>query len=160
MVYYERVEEDLEDNEKIMVAKSLIKIIYDMHKNHIVHNRINDNNIIITRNSKGRLLPVIVNFNNAVYLEDTPDKAIEEDKNDIWNLGIYIYSLIAGDLPFSSSNINDFSFIHFLKMYNNNLFLSDSDWDYYPEVKEIIIRALNPDPMKRADVNELLEFVH
>lgn len=160
MGYYERIEEELEDDERIAIARMLIKIIYDMHKNHIVHNRINDNNVIITRDAKNRLLPVIVDFTNAVYVDNIQEKANIIEKNDIWNLGVYLYSLIAGDLPFSCSNLNDFSFKHFLEMYNNNLFLNDCEWDCYPEIKQIIIRSLNPDPKKRADVSELLDIVY
>ncbi|KAD4982461.1 hypothetical protein R6Q59_002070 [Mikania micrantha] len=77
-------------------------------------------------------------------------KGYDGEKADIWSCGVILFVLLAGYLPFSDSNL--------MGMYRK---ISKGEFKcphwFPPEVKKLLSRILDPNPMTRITVAKLME---
>jgi serine/threonine-protein kinase len=135
------------------------------HARGIVHRDLKPDNILVTQTATG-LAPKVVDFGIAKILEGTtytmtgallgtcrymspeqvqrPERA--DQRSDIYSLGITLYQLACGEVPFESSN-------HFAVMMSHVHDVPrppiEKRADLPPELSRLILDALSKDPAQR-----------
>lgn len=149
-------------------AKQIINALKYLHKNKIIHRNLKLSNIFLTDKMEIKIagfniFSILKTKDEKIKLKTicgTPNYLAPEilDENmgysyevDIWALGIVIYKLIIGKLPFDSTNISTIcekiKKIEFTFPENANI----SD-----EAKDLIKNILVIDPKKRPSLDEIL----
>lgn len=147
----------LSNEETINIALQILLGISEAHKKGIIHRDIKPQNIIISED--GRIK--ITDFGVAVGLEKdnaNPDEIlgsahyiapeqVEDGKtdarSDLYSLGICIYEMITGKLPFDANEMSEIVKAHLSKalvppiVYNKEI---------YPSLNDIIIKAISREP--------------
>ena len=72
---------------------------------------------------------------------------------DVWAIGIMLYSLIYGTLPFISDNEDTT-----IKLIKTAPIKFPKDVPISPMAKEIIVKMLDRDPEKRLDLMDLMDY--
>ncbi len=111
--------------EKESIAKAIIAGIHHLHSNHIVHRDLKSANILIAQGYQGEYVPKIADFGlskqftekenswfsnsfaggslHYVAPEQLEGKPLRKNV-DLWSLGVILYELFVGDIPFKASN--------------------------------------------------------
>jgi eukaryotic-like serine/threonine-protein kinase len=147
--------------EAVGIMSQLTSAIAHAHQNHIVHRDIKPHNILVDRNGKVK----ITDFGIAMALSATsitqtnsvlgsvhylsPEQArggMANKKSDIYSLGIVMFELITGRLPFSGESAVSIALKHLqsetpsLRRWNTNIPQS---------VENIVLKATAKDPFHR-----------
>ncbi|OIK13986.1 serine/threonine protein kinase [Bacillus sp. MUM 116] len=156
--------------EAIDIMKQLTSAITDAHQNHIIHRDIKPHNILIDRSGNVK----ITDFGIAMALSATsitqtnsvlgsvhylsPEQArggMANRKSDIYSLGIVMFELLTGRLPFSGESAVSIALKHLqsetpsLRRWNPNIPQS---------VENIVLKATAKDPFLRYNsVDEMEE---
>lgn len=113
----------LSKNELIEIIEGVIRGLSHMHKEGFIHRDLKPGNILIERND-GKLIPKITDFGMSKLKRnsesDLSDSAIGKtiayaapeqiqnmpirDNTDLWSLGVMVYKMCQGELPFLSNN--------------------------------------------------------
>ncbi|WP_282171887.1 Stk1 family PASTA domain-containing Ser/Thr kinase [Cytobacillus firmus] len=158
-----RIEDALE------ILKQLTSAISHAHQNHIIHRDIKPHNILIDRHGNVK----ITDFGIAMALSATsitqtnsvlgsvhylsPEQArggMANRKSDIYSLGIVMFELLTGRLPFSGESAVSIALKHLqsetpsLKRWNPSIPQS---------VENIVLKATAKDPFHRYDTVEEME---
>lgn len=67
---YLTTHKDLSEKEKLHIALGVIRVLKELHKNHIVHNDVKPANFVITRDAKGKIIPKLIDFGVSLPLEE------------------------------------------------------------------------------------------
>lgn len=152
----------LEEKESSFFFAQVVYALEFIHKNNIVHRDIKPENMLLTENKTIKLIDFGLSnqYSKNSFLKTpcgSPCYAAPEmilgmnykgQNIDIWSLGITLYAMVCGYLPFEDKN-ND-------KLYKKILdcrlefpnYLSDS-------VKDMIKRLLTVNPKKRISIEEI-----
>ena len=136
----------------------LISIEYLHNEAHITHRDLKLENIMIDSHDHIRLIDFGFSSRNlmmSTFCGSIPYCAPEilsgqkySKESDIWSMGIILYSLIHGILPFQSNNITN---LIDMILHANATFPDDFDID----LRDLITRMLIRDPKKRITLDEI-----
>ena len=147
------------------IFQQIISSLEYLHKNNICHRDIKPENILLTENLDAKLSDFglskyfkkneLLNTSCGSPIYAAPEmlqgKSYDGTKIDIWSLGISLYMMISGELPFSVDDENDIKTLidNVIKGYYKELeYMS-------PECKDLIRRMLETNPEKRITLEEI-----
>jgi len=111
----------LDSVEALNIARQLCAGLSEAHRSGIVHGDLKSGNIILCHNEDGSVRPVITDFGLASSIHQspeefggTPDYMAPElwrgnrasNASDIYALGVMLYELVTGRLPFDSKTLD------------------------------------------------------
>lgn len=153
-----------------IIYQLLIALQY-CHKNKIIHRDLKPENILIEgRDKNGYLIIKVIDFGTATIFDKNkkqsklmgstyymaPEVITKNysEKCDLWSVGVILYILLSGTLPFCGKNDQE----TFDLIQNSNDYLSFSDkWDYISlGSKSLISKLLERDVNKRSCAEEAL----
>ena len=107
---------DLTFEEKKLIADQILDAIYYLHEQNVVWQNLSAKHILLEKNF-GNLVPKIINYGNtkkipipffADYEYLAPEQfdvhLLPDPRSDIWALGVLIYKLWTGRLPFGEKS--------------------------------------------------------
>ena len=146
------------------MIKDVISGIYYLHNMNppFIYKNISCENIIVFNNLTLKLSNLIFLKNenmrknliiskNNIYLSPEYLKEKKFDKSfDIWGIGILLFELVTGYLPFTENNYDD------LLNENNELNIKWTK-DIYPDAKDLIAKILKINPEERLSLEEMIK---
>ncbi|SHJ95216.1 Stk1 family PASTA domain-containing Ser/Thr kinase [Paramaledivibacter caminithermalis] len=153
----------LKNDEFINISKQIALALQHAHNNHIVHRDIKPHNILITEDGRVKVTDfgiaraitssTITNTGNVIgsvhYF--SPEQArggFVDEKSDIYSLGVTMYEMITGRVPFSGSTPITVALKH---LKEEVLPPSMINVDISNGVENIILKCLKKDKNKRYD---------
>jgi serine/threonine protein kinase len=138
----------------------LISALNYLHKNNICHRNLNLNNILIDEKFNIKIIDLgflneKINLNlNDENLNFFPPEILNiQDYNnfssDIWNIGIILYFILCGYLPFNNKNKSEL-----IDNINNANFFLPQNLSF--GVKELIKKMICVNPISRISMNNIL----
>ncbi len=149
----------LSNEESALIFYQVFSTIEFLHLNKIVHRDIKPENILILKNKKIKLIDFgLCNYIKENNFLSTPcgslnyaspesykGKKYDGEKFDIWSLGILLFVMLTGYLPFEGNNIyNILNEIQFKK-------LEFPNWISY-KAENLIRKMLEINPLKRINI--------
>ncbi|MBS4456811.1 Stk1 family PASTA domain-containing Ser/Thr kinase [Tuanshanicoccus lijuaniae] len=152
----------------VSIMSQILSAIEVAHKNRIIHRDIKPQNILITEQNEVK----ITDFGIAIALSDTsitqtntllgsvhylsPEQARGSNattKSDIYALGVVLYELITGSVPFNGESAVSIALKHFQETFPR---VKDS-MDYVPQsLENVVLRATAKSPADRYDSVEAM----
>ena len=140
--------------------QQILSTITQCHKHGVLHRDIKDENILIDLNSHQLKL---IDFGSGTFLHDgiytefegtrvySPPEWIKfrrykADGLTVWSLGIFLYDMLCGDVPFESDDQIRDGTIHW-----------KSDVKLSPRAKDLIKQCLNPNPDERIKLCDIIK---
>jgi len=148
----------LELNEAIGIGIQIAQGIEEAHKNHIIHRDIKPQNIIISKEGKVKVTDfgiakaatsntITSNAMGSVHYI-SPEQArggYSDEKSDIYSLGVTIYEMLLGKVPFEGESTVSVAFAH---VHEEAVHLSDLD----PEIPRSLSRIVQKCMQKKPDM--------
>ncbi len=156
-------EKTLSSDRAARLAARIASALEYIHANGIVHRDLKPENIMVDANDNIRLIDFGIasnagarrlTFANLSQNLGTPDYISPEQvrgkrgdaRSDIYSLGVMLYEMLTGTVPFSGPNLlavmND-------RLLNDPLPPSSIDANITPQMEEIVYRALEREPRNR-----------
>lgn len=79
------------------------------------------------------------------------DKGYKGFGVDIWSLGVCLYAMLYGTVPFKANNMNDLNSLILKAKYS----LKDEKVEISDDAKNLIKLLLEPDPKKRINITQV-----
>lgn len=158
----------------IALSKQIAAALAFAHKNHIIHRDVKPHNIMITPNGTAKITDFgIAKAVNAATIVDNTDGIIGsvhyfspeqarggyvDEKSDIYSLGIVMYEMITGRVPFDGDNPVNIALMHI----NGEMVPPSKLVDGVPPALEhIILKCTDKYPVNRyASAEELIEALN
>lgn len=149
----------LEVKEAVGIAIQIAMGMEAAHNNHIIHRDIKPQNIIISKEGKVKVtdfgIAKATNSNtitsNAMgsvhYL--SPEQArggYSDEKSDIYSLGITMYEMLSGQVPFAGDNTVSVALLH---IQGEAIPLREIDPSIPPSVEKIVQKCMQKKPERR-----------
>lgn len=169
---YVREHGKLEHMEALKIVKQIAKALEHAHKNGVIHRDIKPHNILITKDkvvkvadfgiAKATTGSTMINTKTVMgsvhYL--SPEQArgsLVDNKTDIYSLGIVMYELLTGEVPFDGDSPVSIAIKHIQEELKDPLELRK-----IPEgIASIVIKATQKDPLKRyQNLTEMIEDIN
>ena len=148
-------------NEELDIARKIADGLAAAHSEGIIHRDIKSSNIMVTSNGKvkimdfglakitgsGQVTRVGTTMGTAAYM--SPEQASGEkvdNRTDIWSLGVILYELLTGELPFKADYEAAWNYVILNKQ---PLKPSELDRKIPPQVDSIVMRMLEKERDKR-----------
>ncbi|KAK3592808.1 hypothetical protein CHS0354_009252 [Potamilus streckersoni] len=146
------------------IFKQIVEAVEYMHRQNMAHRDLKLENILL--DSEGNVKVTDFGFSktvnknelsntfcgSAVYTapEILKGEAYNAFKADVWSLGVILYGLVYGTLPFQESNLSQILLGQVQKM------ISFPDMKADKDCEELIMRMLEPEVAKRANLSDIL----
>lgn len=148
-------------NNIVQQAASALSLAHD---SGIVHRNLNSENILVRQTSNGADEVKVLNFSsgqtydaadfdqvNSVqaveyFAPEQADSAKIDERSNVYSLGIILYELLTGEVPFAADNPTDLLLKHREQMPSP---LSAFRKDLPPEVEQVLLTALAKNPDSR-----------
>lgn len=149
----------LEINEAIGIGIQIAQGIEEAHKNHIIHRDIKPQNIIISREGKVKVTDfgiakaatsntITSNAMGSVHYI-SPEQArggYSDEKSDIYSLGVTIYEMLLGKVPFEGESTVSVAFAH---VHEEAAHLNDMDPSIPRSLSRIVQKCMQKKPDMR-----------
>ncbi len=164
----------MEFEKAVEIVKQIALALSFAHKNHIIHRDVKPHNILITREGTAKItdfgIAKAVNSGTIVGNTGTimgsvhyfsPEQArggYVDEKSDIYSLGIVLYELVTGRVPFDADNPVAVALMHM-----NDEIVPPSQYapGIPPALQEIIIKAANKYQVNRfKSANEMYDALN
>ena len=153
-----------EEEEACKIFQQVLSSLEYLHNNNISHRDIKPENILLneygdaklsdfglsTKFEKGKLLEKACGSPLYAAPEMLTGKKYDGTKIDIWSLGISLYAMVCGELPFDDVDNNMKNIVYKIK--NGKYTLPDN---LSPLCKDLIKRILEANPDKRITLEEI-----
>ena len=153
-----------EEEEACKIFQQVLSSLEYLHNNYISHRDIKPENILLneygdaklsdfglsTKFEKGKLLEKACGSPLYAAPEMLTGKKYDGTKIDIWSLGISLYAMVCGELPFDDEDNNMKNIVYKIK--NGKYTLPDN---LSPLCKDLIKRILEANPDKRITLEEI-----
>jgi len=151
----------LDEKKAFNIFRQLCDAVHFLHKYNLVHRDIKPENILLTTKEEVKLS----DFGCCTCLGGTEKKlcgtpeyiapeAIQtkeyNEKADIWSLGVILYEMLYGKVPFTGNSIEDI----FKSIMTDGLALNSSISD---EARDLLQKLLNKDPTNRPMIKKVME---
>ncbi|MDO4393117.1 MAG: Stk1 family PASTA domain-containing Ser/Thr kinase [Bacillota bacterium] len=158
----------------ITLAKQIAAALAFAHKNHIIHRDVKPHNVMITPNGTAKITDfgIAKAVNSATIVDNTegiigsvhyfsPEQArggYVDEKSDIYSLGIVMYEMLTGRVPFDGDNPVNIALMHI-----NGEIVPPSKLvpGVPPALEHIILKCTDKYPVNRyASADELIEALN
>ena len=158
---------DFSENQMGIIIQQLLKALSFIHSKKIIHRDIKPENILFSDKKNLYTLKLIdfglaANSDQEIKTVGTPSYMSPEmiDGNvtyvsDIWSVGVIVYQMITGDLPFIGKGDDNKTLYEKIKNGNYDTEILNEK-DCSEEVKDFINKALQKDIKNRLTVDEAL----
>ena len=158
---------DFSENQMGIIIQQLLKALSFIHSKKIIHRDIKPENILFSDKKNLYTLKLIdfglaANSDQEIKTVGTPSYMSPEmiDGNvtyvsDIWSVGVIVYQMITGDLPFIGKDDDNKTLYEKIKNGNYDTEILNEK-DCSEEVKDFINKALQKDIKNRLTVDEAL----
>ena len=158
----------------IALSKQITAALAFAHKNHIIHRDVKPHNVMITPNGTAKITDfgIAKAVNAATIVDNTegiigsvhyfsPEQArggYVDEKSDIYSLGIVMYEMLTGRVPFDGDNPVNIALMHI----NGEMIPPSKLVDGVPPALEhIILKCTDKYPVNRfASADELIEALN
>ena len=158
----------------IALSKQIAAALAFAHKNHIIHRDVKPHNVMITPNGTAKITDfgIAKAVNAATIVDNTegiigsvhyfsPEQArggYVDEKSDIYSLGIVMYEMLTGRVPFDGDNPVNIALMHI----NGEMVPPSKLVDGVPPALEhIILKCTDKYPVNRfASADELIEALN
>ena len=158
----------------IAISKQIAAALAFAHKNHIIHRDVKPHNIMMTPNGTAKITDFgIAKAVNAATIVDNTDGIIGsvhyfspeqarggyvDEKSDIYSLGIVMYEMLTGNVPFDGDNPVNIALMHINGEMTKPSQLVDG---VPPALEHIILKCTDKYPVNRyASADELIEALN
>ena len=158
----------------IALAKQIASALAFAHKNHIIHRDVKPHNVMLTPNGTAKITDfgIAKAVNSATIVDNTegiigsvhyfsPEQArggYVDEKSDIYSLGIVMYEMLTGKVPFDGDNPVNIALMHINgEMTPPSQVVSGVP----PALEHIIMKCTDKYPVNRyASADELIEALN
>jgi len=166
LLNYVRKRRKLKEQSAKYIFRQVVEGLVYCHAKGIVHRDIKLDNILLDENGKVKICDFGVSRRltdkNEVMNEQCGTPAyiapeILKDKGykglgvDVWSLGVCLYAMLYGTVPFKANNMNDLHKLIMKAKYS----LKDEKVELSEDVKSLIKALLEPEPSKRLTIKEV-----
>ncbi|MGP4080281.1 Stk1 family PASTA domain-containing Ser/Thr kinase [Pseudalkalibacillus sp. R45] len=159
----------LSPERSVEIMKQISSAIAHAHEHHIVHRDIKPHNILIDEDGNAKVTDfgialaatsATITHTNSVlgsvhYF--SPEQArggIANNKSDIYSMGVVLYEMVTGRLPFSGESAVSVALKHLQEQFPEPKFINP---DIPQSVENIILKAMAKDPNERFDNVQAME---
>ena len=164
--YLAEHDEPIPEEEAAYILEQLLSATNHCHSNKIVHRDIKPDNIMIDKFSNVTLLDFGLSklTGKKGYLKSAagcpffvaPEVLKENYSNkwDIWSLGVILYIMLSGNMPFGGENAEEI----IKSILEGHISFTEKVWrNVSKEAIDLVIKMMNPNPKNRISAKQALE---
>lgn len=148
----------------LTLSKQIASALSFAHRNNIIHRDVKPHNVLLTTDGTAKITDfgIAKAINTSTIVDNntgegvmgsvhyfSPEQArggYVDEKSDIYSLGIVMYEMLTGQVPFDADNPVTVALMHI----NNDIIPpSHLEPSIPPGIEQIVMRAVNKDPKKR-----------
>ncbi|KXJ25800.1 ribosomal protein S6 kinase alpha-5 [Exaiptasia diaphana] len=162
-----------------VIMEQLVRAVEYMHQKGVVHRDLKPENVLFVNNSEEAAVKLVdfgfaclkpenhpmktpcftVNYAAPEVLDQTIDRTGYDESCDLWSLGVILYTMLSGQVPFQSSGSWYRSSAGFVmkRITQGDIRFEGQPWQTIsPQAKNLIQGLLTVDPQQRLTIQEVL----